>query len=1293
MKILKFAAIPLLVFGTIAANDVAPSNSELEAMYDKAYRAFDAANYVQALKELDAIDARKPDLAASQNLRGVVYMRQGLYDKAEAALSEARGLDPKFWNARFNLAEIPFLKKDWTEARKRFQELLTSNASELQGEATQLIQYKVLLTYLLEENDTMVDSILAKFELSPDTPAVHYANAAISLQGQNIPDAKNWMSAAEKNFSPQLNKLFAESLYEIGWLQKQPGQQRPAVQLLSPEERASKTKAVAKTQFEQALQAYEQRDFDSAARLAEQADTAEPNQPQILNLRGAILLEQQKYDDAEGFFKEALKVDPKFREAQFNLADVPFRNKDYAKARDRFQALLKQTPGGDKNQAAQLINFKVFLTYLLEGKDSRAQKLMEQFQFSGDTPALYYAEAAWEFKHDNVDKANDWITSARKIYPSASNTLYAGGFYDLGWLKSAMAVSSPTPTASVGAAAVATTQPESSVPAIEPSPIPGVEVKADEGVQLALAQTPAGPKASEAVVNPTPAEVIVSNAQATGSPARPEDLPAAPAATGISVESPSASGTPAPVLALATASPVPVPAIAATPDVSVVTAPVVASTPEASTPTPAPAATIAAPTAAPELAAGTPAQQPVIEPTASAAPVETTATSATPATLLAPAKVGQFTPVPTFGERISSFAQNQAPLFWVFGVGLLGLLIWLGVMEIQRWMRTTQIGHRPAMVTGPPLHDEEAVEEPPALQTPKRFVGGPPQVSVQLKASEPSLRRAVIPVAKRVVETIPAPPSETATVNGRTIEPAYVDFEEPSVGPVIEQVPANGENEVAPEPPVFSSPTYIEPAVESVIEPSTGPAIEQAEPELVAVVAEETFPSEPASEWELSKPLETQANLQTEVCEPTTDEAAASSEIEEQISTQEWSPEPEPEPIEQGQPVPYQTVVTAEEPVQTEAVQESEVAEIAGAGRVIAEDTLPTEPVREWEVSEPVEAPANLLEMRVSEPTTAEAVAPSEIEEQISTQEWSPEPEPEPVEQGQPVPYQTVVTAEEPAEIAAHEEPEITTVAEIAGVGRAIAGIGALPEAPEIPTASNEEHFVSQPTTIETMPETLQTPTAPVIRTSGAPTQPAHAAPAPQAAAGGTAVQITLSCEIASMQLTPTFKMGALQLRPISKVVTMRLASSSQQQQAAMNLQVNFEIAKIQAASGSLGQLRLTPSQQQKPATLATPSFNISGLQLVSGFESAPLQLTPSHQTHASVHLTAAFQITSVDFSPTFEIAGIILNSTSKTVAVQLPGAGASSVENAPMFEITNVQMASNGEIAMMQLNPVAKRA
>jgi len=77
-------------------------------------------------------------------------MRQGVYDKAEAALLEAARLDPKFWNARFNLAEIPFLKKDWVQARSRFEELLSGSESDLASEASQLIQYKILLTYLLE---------------------------------------------------------------------------------------------------------------------------------------------------------------------------------------------------------------------------------------------------------------------------------------------------------------------------------------------------------------------------------------------------------------------------------------------------------------------------------------------------------------------------------------------------------------------------------------------------------------------------------------------------------------------------------------------------------------------------------------------------------------------------------------------------------------------------------------------------------------------------------------------------------------------------------------------------------------------------------------------------------------------------------------------------------------------------------------------------------------------------------------------------------------------------------------
>src|SRR5215470_1993435 len=461
-----FAALALRSFAadSFAAENVAPTKAELAELYNAAFRAFDSNKFAEALKQLDAIDARQPDLAASKNLRGVILMRQGKYDQAEAALQEASRIDPKFWNARFNMAEIPFLKKDWAEARNRFEKLLSNGESDLAKEASQLIQYKILLTYLLEGKDNMVDSIQAKLELSPDTPAVDYVKAAVALKQKNQKEAKDWISAAEKNFSPQLNKLFAESLYEVGWLEKPVGEARPSLPLMTAAERSEKTKATARAKFEQAQQALRQRDLAAALKLVDEADQADPNQAATINLRGEILMQQEQFDQSEAAFRKAAKLDPKLREAQYNLAQIPFKKREYAKARDRFETLYQRTPGGDKNQAAELIKFKVYMTLLLEGKESRAHAMMDEFQFTGDTPALYYAQAAWEYQHHNAEKAADWTASANKIYSSALNGVFADAFYDVGWVPRPPAEAMPTP-------AFDTAQAEGS-PAVEPSPIP-----------------------------------------------------------------------------------------------------------------------------------------------------------------------------------------------------------------------------------------------------------------------------------------------------------------------------------------------------------------------------------------------------------------------------------------------------------------------------------------------------------------------------------------------------------------------------------------------------------------------------------------------------------------------------------------------------------------------------------------------------------------------------------------------------------------------------------------------------
>src|SRR5947208_3054429 len=491
MRIWKIAAIAALGLTSFAADNVAPTKAELAARYATAYRAFEAGKFEEALQQLDAIDARQPDLAASKNLRGVILMRQGNYDEAEAALTQAARIDPKFWNARFNLAEIPFLKKDWAEARKRFEQLLSTGQSDLAKEASQLIQYKILLTYLMEGKSNMVDSILAKLELSPDTPAVDYVKAAVALQQKNQAEAKDWISAAEKNYSPQLNKLFVESLYEVGWMEKPSGQRRASLPLMTAAERTEKTKAIARSKFEQSQQAFRQRDFATALKLVDEADKADPNHAATLNLRGEIRMQQGQFDDAEAAFKKAAKLDPKLRDAQYNLAQIPFKEKDYAKAQDRFETLYKRIPGGDKNQAAELIKFKIYMTLLMDGKESRAHSMMEEFQFTGDTPALYYAQAAWEYKHNNAQKAEDWTNSANKIYSPAVNGVFADAFYDVGWLQRPEGTASPAVAFDTGNVAAAQTD---GGPAVEPSPIPDKVVAANtQAGTLSLAAVPNAP--------------------------------------------------------------------------------------------------------------------------------------------------------------------------------------------------------------------------------------------------------------------------------------------------------------------------------------------------------------------------------------------------------------------------------------------------------------------------------------------------------------------------------------------------------------------------------------------------------------------------------------------------------------------------------------------------------------------------------------------------------------------------------------------------------------------------------
>jgi predicted Zn-dependent protease len=1217
--------------------------SKFEAMYERAFQAFDSAKYNEALSALDAIDAEQPDLAESLNLRGAVYMRQGKYDRAEVALRKALSLEPKFWNARFNLAEIPFLKKDWPEARNRFVALVADeNQREMQAETAQLVQYKILLTFVLQGKENMADWILNKFEEAKDSPAQYFAKAAIAYQHGNGKEANELVAAADKRFSPSLNKLYAESFYEVGWVQKPAGEGRPALQITSKAEREEHLKADAQANFEKAERAFQQRNFLEALSFLNLAEAGLPNDPRIDNLHGEILLEQKKYEEAETEFRKAFSADPKFREAQYNLAQVPFKKGDYEQARDRFEALFSETPGDNTNQASQLIKYKVYLTLLLEGKDDQAQQLMDQFKFTGDTPALYYAQAAWEFKHGRREQGEEWIRSAYKIYSPALNLVFGDSFYDLGWLNkeaennqattSALAQANaspkgPPPTMRLGPAD--NIRPSSPVDASGP---PGLAIPAGSPIAAVAIATDAASPAS-VVSNASPATSVVNNA-----PVAAETSPFVPTASTASAVT--ASVTPATSVSSSLEARPSVALVAATPAISV---------------------------SKPVAASGQ-------------------------ATQLSPEQEQT-----TFAEIAARFSRPGSLLIVAL---LLGTALLLVGWVVQHGWRNLAVAHlgQPAPLFGVGSFSEEEAPAEGDLHRASNLVStGPPKLSINLKATEPVPLVAVLSsgaieacgatpgVADRQ-DTLPTEFEEEPTPAIPSIAAVATKITEPIVTPVVEppapevasiseeapieppMAPPQGEEAVTEEP--ASAISSITAVATEITEPSVPSVVEPPVPEVASISEEmpiEPPMAPPQGEEVVTEKLATIipsiAAVATKITEPSVPPVAEAPVLEIASIFEEAPIEPPIAPPEVEEVLPEKS----EAAVAAFSAPSSAPAPAAPTSFEPPSSPQPITPSEESLIFEPAKTPAEI----------EEAVSAS-IQGRLPSAE-------EPVGQGQPIPELSTALSPEPV-LPEPRRPEPESGPKlIAPTGPVTALIGG--HSPAQPSFESVllKMISTQPTPLQPTITPMITPES-TMTPAGAPGfRPSAPTMSVQLPASGmhTTVQVTFSLEIASMRLTPAFKTSGLQLKPTSKVVSMRFAPS-QDLQPPMNLQVTFEVGRIDLSNGSIGTVRLSPSLQQTPAIRNSSAFAISGSEFVSGSGGAPVQLTPHQQDQASVHLTAEFQIGGIEFTPLFEISTILLNATSRRVLIQLPGPG--PVEGAPIFEIENVQLGPGNELGLIQV-------
>ena len=183
------------------------------------------------------------------------------------------------------------------------------------------------------------------------------------------------------------------------------------------------------TTVQSAMRTFAARDFKTALALVEKAEAMYQPSAMTVNIKAAIAIEEKKFDEGKEYCLKALQLDPKFFPALFNLAEIPFMQGKYAEARLAYEKLL------DEEASADLVKFRLYLTYLLEKNDERAKVQLDKIPLLNDTPIYFYAYAAWEFAHGDEKKAQGYLNSAETVFPKTKLSNFADVFYDIGWLK------------------------------------------------------------------------------------------------------------------------------------------------------------------------------------------------------------------------------------------------------------------------------------------------------------------------------------------------------------------------------------------------------------------------------------------------------------------------------------------------------------------------------------------------------------------------------------------------------------------------------------------------------------------------------------------------------------------------------------------------------------------------------------------------------------------------------------------------------------------------------------------
>ena len=427
----------------------------------------------QALKALDDLEKKKPNNPFVLNLRGAAYLGKNNREVARENFERALALDPQYFPASANLAQLDIADKKPQAARKRFEVILTKDPKNLRallalaGLATATGGRQQALDWLeraKETNPEAVQPYLALIQYHLDgrdaKRAVQLGLEAVNKHLESAEALDALGRAYLANASPN------EAASVFGKLVKL----RPSSALshyrLATAQQAANSGSGAEASLKKALQlkpnyldaqaalaAIQGRAgrFDEAMSLARDMQQQLPKSPVGHVIAGDLLLAQNKPKDAADAYEagyrvarngaiaiklsaaldqagkglegesrllDYLKDNPQDLGASLFLADQYLKNKEYRKATQQYLAILKAAP-----QNVVALNNLAWASHQL--KDDKALDYAEQaYKLRPDSAAVVYTLGKLLVDHGKYQRGVELLQAAVAKAPNVPEIRY-----------------------------------------------------------------------------------------------------------------------------------------------------------------------------------------------------------------------------------------------------------------------------------------------------------------------------------------------------------------------------------------------------------------------------------------------------------------------------------------------------------------------------------------------------------------------------------------------------------------------------------------------------------------------------------------------------------------------------------------------------------------------------------------------------------------------------------------------------------------------------------------------------